>query len=285
MPTLIDINVRNDARTLGDDGAPRTIRAHSEQVDLDKLTPRARALAEAITTTPHRPSAVVIETRRPAPPVRPEVLAAYGDAALGRTGPDGARQGTLTLTWLRADDPRTAATWLEERVQALPEGWYPVAAAVRPGDLHRPARVPSADDAAADRYLTRDQFIARLAQAGQPIGVQGWDTLRGTGHFPAPDFYTLDGKPLWLPETIDGYVARGHETWGVARVAEYLGFTGPSATGSARRQLSRWGIAPHGRGPGRGGESLYAADQVIAAHTHRPGSGNRTPRRASAGRA
>lgn len=273
MPAVIDINVRSDARHLTDGGAVRYAHAYPEQVDLDRLTPRARALAEAITDGARRHHAILIETRQPAPPVSPEVLAAYGDAARERTGPDGTRQGTLALEWLRADDPRTAAAWLEERVRALPEGWYPVAAAALPGDMHRPGRVPSADAAAADRHLTRGHVIARLADAGQPIGIQGWDTLRGTGHFPAPDFYTLDDKPLWLPETIDAYIARGYEMWSVTRVAERLGFTGPSAAGSARRQLSRWGLCAHGRGPGRGGQSLYAADQVIAAQAHRPGSG------------
>lgn len=272
MPT-IEINVRCHARTVSEGGRIRYVRAYPEQVDLDQLTPRARALAEVITSVSPRPGEIAIESRQPAPPVRPEVLAAYGDAARARVNPDGTRIGTLTMTWLAADDPRTAGAWLEDRAQALPAGWYPVAALPRPGDLNRPERVNSAEAAAADSYQTRDQFIARLADAGQPIGIQGWDTLRGTGHFPAPDFYTLGNKPLWLAATIDAYITRDHEKWTVSRVAEHLGFTGPSATGSARKQLSRWGIASHGRGPGRGGESLYAADQVVAAHEHRPGRG------------
>lgn len=277
MPHTIEINVRRDRRSADD--VTEWIRAYPEQIHLDRLTPRARALAEAITTGTGRRHRIVIETRRPAPPVRPELLAAYGEAATGTTV-DGARQGTLTLAWLPADDPRTAGAWLEEQVRSLPEGWYPVGAARLPGESSTPPRAASAEDAAADRYLTRDQFITRLAEAGQPIGIQGWDTLRGTGHFPAPDFYTLDDKPLWFPESVDAYLARGHEAWGVTQVAEYLGFTGSAAAGSARKQLSRWGIAPHGRRPGRGGESLYAADQVVAAHTHRPGSGNWGPHRA-----
>lgn len=66
------------------------------------------------------------------------------------------------------------------------------------------------------------------------------------------------------------------QTWTITEVAEFLGYTGASATGSARKQLSRWGINATGRRPGRGGESLYATDEVRAAHLHRPGRGART---------
>lgn len=63
------------------------------------------------------------------------------------------------------------------------------------------------------------------------------------------------------------------ELWTVSKVAEYLGFTGDSANGSARKQLSRWGLKSEGRQPGRRGESQYAADQVKAAQARRPGRG------------
>lgn len=63
------------------------------------------------------------------------------------------------------------------------------------------------------------------------------------------------------------------ELWTVSMVAKYLGYTGAAANGSARKQLSRWGITSEGREPGRRGESQYPADQVKAAHASRPGSG------------
>lgn len=44
----------------------------------------------------------------------------------------------------------------------------------------------------------------------------------------------------------------------------------------ARRTLARWGVAPVGRAPGRGGESLYDTDAVHAAVAARPGQGART---------
>ncbi|MFJ6566677.1 hypothetical protein ACIQNU_04605 [Streptomyces sp. NPDC091292] len=66
------------------------------------------------------------------------------------------------------------------------------------------------------------------------------------------------------------------QNWTIAEVADYLGYAGVSATGSARRQLSRWGIQAVSRQPGRDGQNLYAVDQVRAAHTQRPGQGARS---------
>lgn len=77
------------------------------------------------------------------------------------------------------------------------------------------------------------------------------------------------------PIEVDGW-GRPVELWTLTRVAEYLGYQGASAAGSARKQLHRWGITAEGRAPGRGGESLFAADQVQAAHASRPGRGRRT---------
>ncbi|MFE2070657.1 hypothetical protein ACFXDH_51305 [Streptomyces sp. NPDC059467] len=74
------------------------------------------------------------------------------------------------------------------------------------------------------------------------------------------------------------------ELWTVSVVADYLGFTGESATGSARRQLSRWGIAARSREPGRSGQSLYPAAQVRAAHEARPGRGRHGASRTEGGR-
>jgi hypothetical protein len=45
--------------------------------------------------------------------------------------------------------------------------------------------------------------------------------------------------PLWHVDDLDAYIARDCEQWPLSRVAEYLGYSSPSATGSARKQLSR----------------------------------------------
>lgn len=257
------INVRHDTRLMA---------SYPEPVDLDSLTPRARALAESLLPPAGalRVVEIVLETSEPQPRLNPERERVYGDVLRGRFDPDGRRRETQRFHYMRADSSENPATFLERRARELLDGWYPVSARGGP-------RVPSAEDAAADRYMTRDQVITYMRGRPGALSVQGWDTLRPTGNRPDPDRYA-SGVALWLPATIDAYLGRPFETWSLTQVAEYLGFGGDPATaaGSARKQLSRWGLMAVGRAPGRGGESLYAADQVQAAHTHRSGRGKRT---------
>jgi len=247
-----------------------------EQVELNDLTPKARAFAEAIADCPG------------AVPLR--ILWASGKKRKdGRnfrlrygTGPDADAkgeepevQGCANWSPLPADSPMTAVEWLEREVRTMPLDAYPLAAA--PIGSPRGETVPSSQAAAHDRYVTRELVLDYLRNSGHPMAVTAWDTLRGTGHLPEPDRYVC-GRPQWRPETLDAYVsqAKQAELWPISRVAEYLGYSGTSATGSARKQLHRWGISPASRAPGRGGENLYPADQVQAAHASRPGQGRRT---------
>jgi hypothetical protein len=61
------------------------------------------------------------------------------------------------------------------------------------------------------------------------------------------------------------------ELWTTAEVAEYLG---ASSAGSGRKTLSRLGLAPVSRQPGRDGQNLYDATEVRAAKARMPGRGN-----------
>jgi hypothetical protein len=63
------------------------------------------------------------------------------------------------------------------------------------------------------------------------------------------------------------------ELWTIDEVADFLGYQGTSAAGSARKTLSRLGVSAVARQPGRGGKSLYRVDEVKAAHAARPGRG------------
>jgi hypothetical protein len=109
-----------------------------------------------------------------------------------------------------------------------------------------------------------DELKALLGPAG-PMGsasspiwhrVLEWLTAARSGDLTALEMHG-DGWP---------------EQWKLSDVAAYLDIT----PGSARVQMRRWGIEAVGRAPGRGGESLFAADQVRAAHLNRPGRGHRT---------
>lgn len=245
-----------------------------EDVDLDTLTPRARALAEAVHACPgHQPIGVVCATGQTKGDNRNfRLLHGEGEAADALAAePHVVIVRNFGL--IPADSPTSAADWLEREAIGLPLGAYPISG-VTSSVGTATGRVPSADAAATDRYLDRSRVLDYMMDAGQAMSPQAWDTLIGTGHLPEPDRYVL-GRPQWKPETIDAYLSRGPELWPLSKVAEALGYNGPSAGGSARKQLFRWGFTAAGRVPGRGGESLYAADQVQAAHAHRPGSGRR----------
>lgn len=62
------------------------------------------------------------------------------------------------------------------------------------------------------------------------------------------------------------------ELWTTAEAARHLG---ASSAGSGRKTLSRLGIEPVSREPGRGGQNLYDAESVRRAKTQMPGRGRR----------
>lgn len=248
-----------------------------EEVDIDTLTPKARALAEAIhASTGHQPLGVLIDTGRTlGDSPRHAYVHGTGPEAdeIGRR-PDLRFQTNLELVPRRSDTP--VDEWLEYNARhAMPYDAWPIAGAVSRVEALK-TRVPSADAAREDRCLTRDQARSLLAEHGIAIGPDFWIVLQKSGNLPPPRHHALGGRmPLWHVDDLHAYATREVELWPTSRVAEHLGYSGPSATGTARRQLSRWGLNPVGRGAGRGGESRYRSDQVQAAHAARPGRGDR----------
>uniref|UniRef100_UPI0030E095E5 hypothetical protein n=1 Tax=Streptomyces tubercidicus TaxID=47759 RepID=UPI0030E095E5 len=252
-----------------------------EEVDLDTLTPRARALAEAFDQCGGRPLEVVMEQSKTIRETVRNWQAYYTPEKASQ------RNRKVIRDWSRlrppaevadlpddVDVPRraaaqmTAVEWLEREARTWPLDWYVVSAVGCDP-------VPSMEAGAADQALTREAVLDYMRERGHPMDIKAWDTLRGTGHLPDPDRYVC-GLPQWKPDSIEAYVSRDRELWPISQVAAELGYSGPSATGTARKQLHRWGIAAEGRGPGRGGESLFPADQILAARAARPGRGART---------
>lgn len=287
--TTIKVQVRHDCWTSAPDGdGRRYMHGYAEDINTDDLSPRARALAEAISACGHGPLNIAMETSAAyvPPPVSDRQAAAYGGMLprhLRDTG-EPARKA-VQLTRMRADSSRSTVEYLETLARELSHDhgsgdadWYPLGACAGSGLPSLNAGIvpaQSADAARTDIYLMRDEVLDRMRTAGQPMGIQAWDTLRKARQLPEPDRYVAGRIPQWLPETIDTYLKRTRESWTLSRIAEYLGYGGTPATaaGSARKQLYRWGLSANGRAPGRGGESLYDADQVVAAHKHRAGSG------------
>ena len=246
------------------------------EIDLDTLTPKARALAEAIhASTGHQPLGVLCDTGRTKGD-SPNHAYLYGSGP--RADEIGAQPDLRFLTNLEPL-PRDAVTgpeeWLEYNARQLPVDAWPIAGArsrMQPLD----ERVPSAEAARDDRCMTRDQARLYLADRGAPVGADAWSLLWTAGHLPEPRHRALGGRmPLWHVDDLDAYAGREYERWPVSRVAVECGYTGSAATATARKRLSRWGLTPVGRGVGAAGESLYAADQVQAAKAASPGSGRR----------
>jgi hypothetical protein len=271
MPTIIRVNFRRDAH----DDNGRIVRAFTEDLDLDPLTPRARTLAEALhDTMRHHPAGgraldIVFEsdlTNAELADLPPQVPDAYRPVK----NPD--EKALRTITWgplLSAAYPTSLTEWLEAQARdKIPDGWYPI------GAPHQP-RVPSWKAGAADRYMSKSRMLEYLRTHGAELSAQAWDTLRPTPLL-TPDRHVA-GRPQWLPATAQAFADRPRELWPLSRVAGYLGLT----DGSARVQLRRWGFTMESRAPGRGGEGLYAADLIEAAHHHRPKRG-RPPKAASA---
>lgn len=129
----------------------------------------------------------------------------------------------------------------------------------------------------AHRTIQIGRHIAALVADHDDQGA--WNALKGKG---LPNGYTRTVRdwlkdvdylaPEWETLRLEGAGAGG-DLWTVSMVAKHLGYSGPSANGSARKQLSRWGIRSLGREAGRRGESQYLASEVMSAHDARPGKG------------
>ncbi|MEU3978364.1 hypothetical protein [Streptomyces bacillaris] len=283
MP-VVSLLLRREARVCGPDGSSRTFQPEREDVELDDLTPRARALAEALAQHGGELSDVVMEqdaTIREAVKDWEAFYPGRGDEHPRRVGacwglprpaltagtacpPRGAELAGPGLL----DAHTTAVEWLEREVRTWELDWYVISAVGHD-------RVPSWQAGAADRYLTPQTALDYLRNAGHPLGRNGglFQRLAAAGYLPADR--VVCGVRQWRPETIDAFLARPVTLWTVSHAAEYLGYTGSSAGSSARKQFHRWQLKPVAREPGGGGESLYDADQIKALHAARPGSGRR----------
>lgn len=148
------------------------------------------------------------------------------------------------------------------------------------GDLYE-------SEAAGHQAIRLGRILVRILANQEDSDA--WTSLRGEG--------LPSGYPQQIREWIDERAELGvecpplvlervgrDELWTISMVAKHLGFSGPSATGSARKQLSRWGIVSQGREPGRRGQSQYLASEVRAAHSARPGKGRHGGARGEGGK-
>ncbi|MDH6130351.1 hypothetical protein [Kitasatospora sp. GP82] len=98
------------------------------------------------------------------------------------------------------------------------------------------------------------------SRAEQILAEAGWQI--------AGDWKPVDTGCVAVVERVDAA-----EQWTLAEVAERIQ---ASSTKYADVLLRRWGVKATGRQPGRGGQNLYPAVDVLYAYATRPGQGTRT---------
>lgn len=160
------------------------------KVHLDRLTPTARALAQAIADTPSR-SAVDIWMEADAP-----IRDTTPDWQMWYTPAEAARP--LRRPWrgwstqpLNGTDPHDR---LEHEARKIPTGWHVLGA-----HPHRPLPAPSV------REATAAQVLAYLATRGRTIGAKTWAAYVTRSQAPAPVRH-VGRTPLWDLDAVDAWL-------------------------------------------------------------------------------
>lgn len=170
-------------------------------VDLDRLSARARALAEVIAATPIKAqTAILLESARTVREMDPNA-----DPLWWSAGQLDAPHRVVWEHWSRYPvgstmDPHD---YLEQQAQKLPIGYYPVGRS-------EGERVASADAAKEDADLIgRPQVLELLRALGRPISVATLDNYRSKPPkgWPQPVRY-VGRMPLWSRGAVEAYAER-----------------------------------------------------------------------------
>lgn len=204
----VTLLLRTDAKHVADDNATVTrTPASPDRVDLDQLTPRARALAEAVAQLPGATKGageILCEhTSKTRADMTPN--ASVWLTAEQMTEP--ARQTWAAWDKYPADSPVPATEYLERQARKIPHDWRIVSAVWVAGPRQQP--VPTSAASATDRYLTRDQVLDYMRKQGRDISVSTWSSYVARDQAPRPD-QRINRTPLWAVETIDAYL---NGTW------------------------------------------------------------------------
>lgn len=191
------------------DTPPGEGRAPMVEIDLGRLSPMARALAESVHATPlHARSGIWLEsaaTRRElfAENARRGRPAHMSDSAMWYTEEELDRpHGIPWCSWARYPVSSTVDPhdYLEGEARKLPLGYYPAGADFRD-------RVPSADAAqAATDLIPKARVLEILRDLGRPISAATMDNYRSRppNGWPQPAQY-VGRTPLWSETAIRSY--------------------------------------------------------------------------------
>lgn len=209
--TPLTLLLRTEAKHVDEDSNVHWLTLRTDTVDLDQLTARARALAEAVAQLPGSATGAgeilcehTTKTRADLTPnasmwLSPEQM----------TQP--ARQTWSAWDRYPADSDTPAAEYLESQARKIPPEWAIVggwATGAPP-----PGAVASAAAGAADDRLTVRGVVERLArQHGRHIGPGTWRAYVARSQAPAP-VAKVGRESLWSPADVDAW-ARGERKAG-----------------------------------------------------------------------
>lgn len=170
-------------------------------VDLDRLTPRARALAEAWANSDMGcRGLVLLESARTIREMDPGASPAWF------TQEQMDQPHSLAYDSWSAYPPASAVDphdYLEQQIARMPIGYYVTGRDA----VHR---VPSADAARGDaEHLTKPQVMELLRDLGRPISPTTMDNYRSRPPADWPQPVTYVGRtPLWRRSAIEAYAQR-----------------------------------------------------------------------------
>jgi hypothetical protein len=168
-----------------------------EPVDLDTLTPRARALAEAVAQRLGGRCVIWLQSKKAVRESVPNAERFYSADELDKPY----MVGWSGWSHYPADSAMSQHDYLEQQARRIPPQYSIVGAfAEQP--------VPSFEAAAEDQDMTRDQVLAYITEkTGRQIAPSTWSSYTARKQAPTPSRY-VGRTPLWSPATIDAWLAR-----------------------------------------------------------------------------
>ncbi len=160
-------------------------------VDLDRLTPTARALAEAIAATPSRAAVDIwMEADTPIRDTTPDWDLWYSTEEAAR--PERRPWRGWSTQPLNGVDPHER---LEHEARKIPIGWHVLGASPQ----------QPLPDAGPVREVTSAQILDHLRRQGRPITAATWRSYVGRGQAPAPVRH-VGRTPLWSLDEVDRWL-------------------------------------------------------------------------------
>jgi hypothetical protein len=206
MGATVAIRLRTDTTRVDAEGENFTlIPAKNDAIDLDALTPRARALAEAVAQLPggeKRAGSILcehrIKTRGDVTP-NPEVWLTPEQCA------EPARMTWAQWDQYRADSEVPAIEYLERQARKIGPEWRIVSAI---GAIDHYPEVPSSEAAAADDLLTARGVVEYLGRKhDRHINPGTWRAYVARDQAPAA-VRRVGREGLWSPADIDAWATR-----------------------------------------------------------------------------